>query len=85
LQLHPHVLGWAKIPNSPYWPVKIMQDRGDELTVRCFADYRRYDVPKDTCFFFSKKPPVKTSGGKRRGEMLTALLVRIFKGFFFLK
>jgi len=55
----PHPLGWAKTPSNPNWPVKIMQWNGGSspVTVRSFADYRRFDIPPEKCYLYTKTPP----------------------------
>lgn len=53
----PHLLIFAKTPDNPLWPAKVMQIKGDLVNVEFFGDHTQADIPAKDCFLYSERLP----------------------------
>lgn len=49
----PHLLVFAKLPNYPLWPAKVMSINGNKALVTFFGDHTQEDIPLTKCFLYS--------------------------------
>lgn len=76
----PHLLVWAKIKGSPFWPAKAVTMRKNLVDVRFFGDTMLSLVPVENVRLFSKVSPNGTMSQSNTKKMEACLRVR--KTFF---
>lgn len=75
--LKPHLLIWARAPNWPYYPAKLMKicDNDENMVnVRFFGDHTVYDVAAKECYLYSKEHPVQPANFQKDDQVFQAAI-----------
>lgn len=73
----PHLLVWAKIRGSPFWPAKALAMKKNHVDVRFFGERKYSFLPVDNVRLFSEVNPNESMTQANRKRLDTCMEVRL--------